>query len=234
MPALAKPIPIRPVPVAKRDDDYISRQTLIAALSQSSADLARLLTKDDARDKLPRRILTMAGVSSAKNPALDVFDSIVNSIMNGTDMSTDFPTLSRLIHAQEQRAEVINQLLLANDFKRLNMATRARDKLEESLFAAALNSDDSLLPAERVVLLDRLDSIVAATRKRISAESTTVNDITALLEKIDYKTTELNEAGLKKKFDGTSVQGRELVRKLALATAKRLAEAAKGAEETAA
>ncbi len=81
--------------------------------------------------------------------------------------------------------------------------------------------NDDLLPAERVLLLEKLETIVTASQRRIGAESTSIQDIETLLEKIDYS-TEAAGATLRKKFAGTSAQGREVVRKLALQVARRV------------
>ncbi len=219
MPRLVTPIPVSVPPAPDANRDYISRSLLSALLTKSAQTMVGIVARGMANEALPRRVLTAAGASRPSTPALDVFDRIVDSINNGTDLTPEFPTLSRLIHAQEQRAEVIGQLLLTHDYGRLAKASRARDRLEETLFTQAMNDD--LLPAERVILLEKLDSIIATSQKRIGAESTSVNDLETLLQKMDYA-TELAGAGLRRKFEGTSAQGREVVRKLALQVAIRV------------
>lgn len=179
-----------------------------------------IVSKGMAAEALAQRTLTVAGASRpSTTPALDVFDRIVDGINQGTDLSDEFPRLARLIYAQESRSAVITQLLLTHDYSRLAKAVRARDRLEESLFVSAMNDD--LLPAERVLLLEKLETIVTASQRRIGAESTSIQDIESLLEKIDYS-TEAAGATLRKKFAGTSAQGREVVRKLALQVARRV------------
>lgn len=213
-------LPVKLAPPADPNRDYVSRSLLANLLTRGMAPLVDLIAKGVAKDALPQRTLTLAGVSRpASSPALDVFDRIVEGINNGTDLSAEFPRLARLIHAQEQRSEVIKQLLLTHDYGRLAKATRARDRLEETLFTQAMN--DELLPAERVLLLEKLETIIGTANRRIGAESTSVHDIESLLEKIDYS-TEAAGAGLRKKFQGTSAQGREVVRKLALKVARQV------------
>lgn len=217
---MPRPASTNVAPKPDPNRDYISRTMLAALLTRSMTTMVGVVSKGMAADALPQRTLTLAGASKvSKAPALDVFDAIVDGINNGTDLSSEFPRLSRLIHAQEQRSEVIKQLLLTHDYGRLAKATRARDRLEETLFTQAMN--DELLPAERVILLEKLETIISASQRRIGAESTTVHDIESLLEKIDYS-TEAAGANLRKKFQGTSAQGREVVRKLALQVARRV------------
>lgn len=220
MPRPPAPPPAQVSPKPDPNRDYIARSTLAALLTRSATTMVAVIAKGMAAEALPQRVLTLAGASRpTSSPALDVFDAIVDGINNGTDLSAEFPRLSRLIHAQEQRSEVIKQLLLTHDYGRLAKAVRARDRLEETLYTQAMN--DELLPAERVILLEKLETVITASQRRIGAESTTVHDIESLLEKIDY-TTEAAGAGLRNKFKGTSAQGREVVRKLALQVARRV------------
>ena len=220
MPRKPAPLPVKISPARDPDSNYLSRAMLSELLTRSMSTLVGIVAKGMAAEALPQRTLTVAGASKpSSTPALDVFDRIVDGINQGTDLSDEFPRLSRLIYAQEARSEVIKQLLLSHDYSRLAKAVRARDRLEELLFTSAMNND--LLPAERVLLLEKLETIVATSQRRIGAESTTVHDIETLLEKIDYS-TEAAGASLRKKFAGTSAQGREVVRKLALQVARRV------------
>lgn len=222
---LKKPIPVKVSPAPDPSGDYLNRALLAGALSKSSCALSGMFAREAARDALAQRVLTSADAAKASSSkALDVLDSVVSGVLNGTDLSPQYPEIARLIHAQEQRAEVVNQLLLTHDYARVTRATKARDRLEEDLCTMALNGD--LLPAEKVLLMEKLDTIVTTTRKGIAAESTSITDIVAMLDKMDYA-TEIAGAGLQRKFEKTSPQGREVARKLLLNISKRVSAATK-------
>lgn len=204
------------------NQDYLTRAELSAYLAKGSVMLVRVLSRDDA-DAPIRRVLTAAGQTTPNTtPVLDALDDVVSGIVDGRDITEAYPRIARLIHAQDARAEVVNQLLVTQDYSRLARAMRVRHHLEESILAQAMN--DELLPAERVILLEALEQMITTSRKHVAGQSTSVNDVASLLEKLDY-TTELAGEALKKKFAKTSVQGREVVRKLLLRVTKAVKEA---------
>jgi len=222
------PIPVKTAaPVAPSPDaNFNARAMLAGALTRASEALVGIVSRAQAADALPQRVLLSTPVAQKESqPVINTLDRIVDSILNGSDLSSEYGTIRRLVHAQDQRAEIISQLALTQDFKRLSRAMRARETLEESLFTLAENNE--LLPAERLLVLQMLDPMIRDTRKAISLQSTSIADIRAHLEKIDYA-TEIAGESLKKKFDKTSKQGREVVRKLALNLVKRIADADKG------
>jgi hypothetical protein len=218
-----EPIPVKTAQPPARREDYTARALLAGALTRGAEAFTAIVSRAMAADALPQRVLLASSAAQPESqPVLDALDRVVDSIMNGSDLSPEFPKIARLIHAQDQRAEVISQLVLTQDYKRLAKATRAREKLEETIFTLAQN--DELLPAERLLVLERLDNLIRDTRKGISLQSTSIADIRAMLEKIDYATEAAGET-LKRKFEKTSPQGREVVRKLITNLDKRLRSA---------
>lgn len=221
--SLPAPIPAVVNPAPDPTGDYVTRAELSAFLTKgATAVVVGVFAKSAASDSLPQRILGLAGAAKpTENRTLNVLDRVIDSIENGTDLAPTFGEIARLIHAQDQRAEIISQLALTQDYRRLTRAMRAQEKLEESLFTAALN--DELLPAERILVMEKLEGIISTTRKAIGAQSTSVNDIMAMLEKLDY-TAELAGAGMRASMKGTTAQGRELVRKLLTSVNKKVRE----------
>ncbi len=210
-------------PAADISGNYIARSELSAFLTRgATAMVVGVFARAAAGDALPQKVLVAAGAASrTANRTLNVLDRVIDSIENGTNLNPEFPEIARLIHAQDQRAEIISQLALTQDYRRLNRALRAQEKLEDALFVAAMN--DELLPAERVLLLEKLEGIISTTRKAIGAQSTSINDIQSMLEKLDYK-AEMAGAGLRSSMKGTTAQGRELVRKLLVQVSKKVRE----------
>ncbi len=220
---LRAPLSVRVTPAVDPSQDYLTRAELSAIATRGASVVVNIVARGMARDIRAQRILTAAGAARPSSSiTLDALDTVVDGIVSGRDISASYPTIARLIHAQDSRAEVVGQLLITQDYERLSAAVRARRHIEEALFAQALNDD--LLPAERIMLLQELNEIIGTSRKHVVGQSTSVNDVAALLEKLDY-TTELAGDALKKKFASTTVQGREVVRKLLL----RVSKAVKGA-----
>lgn len=197
-----------------READYLSRAEAGEALLRGAQlAVSDIVSASLSGSAIPERMLLRAGAAKVSgNVVHETLGRIVHGIMSGEKIDDAYPTIARLIHAQEQRAEVIGQLVVTNEFARLATATRVRDLLEEDLFAAAINGD--LLPSERVIVLERLDAIVSSAHKNVVNQATSAGDISALLDKLDYATEMAGSASLKKKFADTTAQGREVVRKI--------------------
>lgn len=226
MPEPPPSIPVKVNPAPSQANDYISRSLLSSLLTKGACTLVGIFARESADSAIPQRVLTLSGVAKQpKNAALDALDRVVEGVIEGKDLSPHFSEIARLIHAQDRRAEIISQLVLTHDYARIARALRAREQLEESLFAAALNDD--LLPAEKVLLLEKLESIVTTSRKAIGAETVSINDIQTMLEKLDY-TAEMANAGMGNKLKGTTPQGREIVRKLLVQVSRKVREVSDG------
>ncbi len=203
--------------------NFIARAELSTLLTRGAAVAVSVMSRGMADGAQAARVLTQAGVATrGSDPVLDTIEQVAAGIVNGTDLKGVYPTIARLVHAQGQRAEIFGQLMVTSEYPRLARALRARNHIEETVVAMAMNNE--LLPAEQVMVLQELDSIIASASKRVNGQSTSLSDITATLEKLDYQ-TELAGEELKKRFSKTTVQGREVVRKLLL----RVSAAVKGA-----
>ena len=146
--------------------------------------------------------------------ALRTLKEVVEGIHTGADLSSQYHVLNRLLHNQQQRAEVVDSLLLTSEYKRVVEVTTARNHLEAQLVKSAYRED--LTPAEQLVLLSQLTQISNSASSKIKAGALPLNDLTVLLQKIDYAANAEGEAALKKTYVQTSPQAREVIRKLAL------------------
>ncbi len=144
-------------------------------------------------------------------PVYEVLRKIVGGIEHGHDIKDAYPTIGRLIHSQEQRANVVNQLLMTNEFRRVTELSAARDHLENDLIKAAYRQD--LSPAERLVLMKMLQDQLKSSEGRLAAGAQPVQDLIGLMQKINFA-TQGDEGALKARFSQTSAQGREIIRKL--------------------
>lgn len=228
---LAKEIPATLVKdQTDRQSDLLSRSELASEMVKGAAAmLTGILGMDVLSSMRAAQTLKVAGVlEKSPTPVLDVLDQVVSSIIDGTSIVEQYPTIARLVHAQDKRSDIVGKLLLTNDYRRITNATRARDHLEDQLIVAAQN--DTLLPAERIILREALDQIVDKTSKRIAGSSSEMSDITAVLEKMDYA-VEVSETQLRERYTKTSAQGREIARKMLIKVGKAIRSASKPSED---
>lgn len=142
---------------------------------------------------------------------LDALASIVNSVVTGTPFEQG-NTVARLVHEQEQRAELISSLLLTHDQERLVRFLRMRKKLEGDL-EVALNTG-ILSNADKVAFLNYLNSESRQMENNVRAGSAGLKDVIGMLVKLDYSMSQ-GDGVLRQRLAATSPQAREVVRKLA-------------------
>lgn len=153
---------------------------------------------------------------------LNTLSKVVGSIKTGESITDDTrESVTKLISNQEDRAELIQNLLLTHQYDRLVRYTKIRDHLERVMLACAKRGD--LTAAEALafmkITMEQTDSISS----EVKAGATSVQDLMGMLNKVDFA-VQISEKELEKKFANTSPQGREIVRRLAT----RLSKAAKG------
>ena len=195
----------------------VVRDTLVRTVGESVRD-RNSLAEDGVSATVPPPPPYVGGAAS---PALGMLRQVVEAINTGKSLAPSYEQLSRLIHAQEKRAEVIDHLLLTNDYERVINFAEARARIEQDLLTAVYSQH--LNPTERMALYTIISQLEKEARGRIKAGSTNVNDIIALLEKIDYSTQAGSEA-LVRKFADTTPQGREIIRKVTSKLSKTLRE----------
>jgi hypothetical protein len=154
----------------------------------------------------------------------DILNTIVHGIQTGQDFSSTYPTIARLIHKQEDRANLVNQLMLVDDFRRAALFMDLRNELENELILASRS--DTLTSAERLVLLKMADDRLKETRGSIAGNAMDVQDVVGLLQKANYALEVKGEA-VKQQFIKTSPQGREIIRKLMTTMSRRMKDSEK-------
>ena len=153
---------------------------------------------------------------------LNTLSKVVGSIKTGESITDETrESVTKLISNQEDRAELIQNLLLTHQYDRLVRYTKIRDHLERVMLTCAKRGD--LTAAEALafmkITMEQTDSISSEVR----AGATSVQDLMGMLNKVDFA-VQIGEKELEKKFANTSPQGREIVRRLAT----RLSKAANG------
>lgn len=196
-----------------------SREAVFKAMSAAAKAVALVIDRQAIGDAALSAELVDQAVAVPRPPPAppvssrliyEVLQTVTAGIQTGADISSAYPTISRLIHNNEQRANVVNQLLLTHEFSRAATLSEARDHLENELVRAAYRGD--MTPAERLCLMTMLDKRLKESRGMIANGAQPIQDIQALLERVNYVTSD--ESGLKERFKQTSPQGREIIRRM--------------------
>lgn len=144
-------------------------------------------------------------------PTLSALRVVVDAIVNGTPLIEHRDLIERLIHSQENRAEMIDSLLLTHDYTRLLAFVSMQHKIEADLLESAQNN--ALSAAEKMALLRYCNEESKYLGTKVKAGSTSIKDIMGLLAKMDFA-TQVNEDALRKRLLTTTPQGREIIRRI--------------------
>lgn len=204
----------------------------VRATASTSIELEASITGQAAavRDVMHRQLTDGAEAAQRvfaegqNDNVLKVLDTVVSGIKNGTDISANQEEISKLILNQESRAELIDNILLTHDYDRLVKYVRARKVLEDFLLLSCQRGD--LSATEALAFMKIVMSESETLQNRIKAGATSVKDILGLVNKADFA-LQVKETELSKKFEKTSPQGREIIRRLA----HRLNKVQKGANK---
>jgi hypothetical protein len=137
---------------------------------------------------------------------------VVDSIKSGKSITDSHVQIASLINNQEERAKLLDTLLLTHDYDRLVNFLYARKQLEQLLLSAAMRGD--LTPTEQLAFMTIVLKETETISQRIRAGANSEKDIMSLLNKVDY-TMQVSESDSLKKFKDTTPQGREIIRRLA-------------------
>lgn len=158
-------------------------------------------------------------IEDAKSDSvLGTLTKVVDSIKTGETITEETrDSVTKLISNQEDRAELIQNLLLTHQYDRLVRYTKIRDHLERIMLTCAKRGDLSAAEALAFmkITMDQTDSISS----EVKAGATSVQDLMGMLNKVDFA-VQASEKELEKKFANTSPQGREIVRRLATRLSK--------------
>lgn len=177
-------------------------------MRQVTDDVAVLASNPEAKIKQ-----APDGVNPAngEDPIIGIFSQLVASFKNGESTEPIREDLTRLISGQEERADLLNNLLVLHDADRLPAYLKARRVIENYLLVCTERAD--LTAVEALAFLKIIQTEVEAITTRIRSGTTPVKDVEHLIEKADF-VNKLDEAELARRFKATSPQGREILRKI--------------------
>lgn len=156
------------------------------------------------------------------DPSLDALSNIVHNIEEGKDIRDQFDKISRLIHNQDSRAEVIGSLSQTHDYHRYVNFLKARQRIEHILLTIA--NRGNLTPGDALALLEYITENVKTIEAKTARNSVSGKDIAALIGKIDYL-VDTQQQAMQKQLANTTPQNREIMRRVAT----KLLKAAKAA-----
>ena len=164
------------------------------------------------RDAVERQLLDPQPSSAHSDQVIDTLRVVVDGIKSGKSITENHDQIASLINNQEERAKLLDTLLLTHDYDRLVNFLYARKQLEQLLLSAAMRGD--LTPTEQLAFMTIVLKETETISQRIRAGANSEKDIMSLLNKVDY-TMQVSESDSLKKFKDTTPQGREIIRRAA-------------------
>jgi hypothetical protein len=185
---------------------------VIAALSGASKLVERVVVR-----QLQRDIEEGADFSFPEDPALSALEQLIASFQSGGSTVAISPEIEKLLNAQDERTNLINNLLVVHDMDRLPSFLRLRRHVEQYLIRAAMQG--SLSPAEALAFLKIGQTEIDSISSRVRNGANPVKDIDDLLKRADF-VNKASDLELIEKFKSTTPQGREILRKIGHKIAK--------------
>jgi hypothetical protein len=151
------------------------------------------------------------------NPTLDVLEKLITSFRDGTSSKQIQAEIEKLLNAQDERSNLVNNLLVVHDVDRLPQFLRLRAYIENYLVHAA--TQGGLTPAEALAFLKISQTEIETISSRVRSGANPVKDIEELIQRADF-VNKASDRELMEKFKTTSPQGREILRKISHKIAK--------------
>lgn len=225
-PTLTAPIPVVFLTDFVRD---FQKNRLDGPLSQAANDLVRdVLFRASLEDAVENRVelinrirdeqrvpteeeLRQEAEDENADPIINVLDDVVEGILKGDSLEKYHDQIRKYILNQQDRSELIANLLLTKDYRRLVSFVKVRDILEGRLLEAATRSDLNI--SEIMAMMTIIGAQADKLSSKVEAGASNISDVLALMTKVDY-TLQENDTKLKEKLKGTSASGREIVRRV--------------------
>lgn len=151
--------------------------------------------------------------------SLTVLGELVQAFDSGQGLNQIKSEVDRLTMAQEERMVLVDSLVTQHSLVRMTRLMAARDKLERFMLSATERSD--LTPSEALLFLKLIQTDMTEIKESI--KPTPIKDAKGLVDKVDYAQKK-TLAGAMSRYDRTSPQGREIIRKVLHGLIKRANE----------
>lgn len=145
----------------------------------------------------------------AASSTVGLLDRFVKAVANGEDITDYKEAIGRIAANQPEKMEIYNSLLNQINIERIADAVVTRANMEKALKRASARPD--VHTSEAVVVYKISDKIVEEGHAKLAKNSRAVDTIT-VTEKIDVKNQQV-ERSVQQQWEGTTPQGREIIRK---------------------
>lgn len=147
--------------------------------------------------------------SMEPDASLTVLNNLVHAFSSGEALDKIKPDIDRLTMAQDDRMTLVNSLTTQHSLIRMARLMMARDRLERFMLASVERSD--LTPSEALLFLKMIQTDMSEIQDQI--KPTPIKDSKGLVDKVDYAQKKAIATTLSR-YDNTSPQGREIIRKV--------------------
>lgn len=141
--------------------------------------------------------------------SLVVLNDLVHAFSSGEGLDKIKPDVDRLTMAQEDRMTLVNSLTTQHSLIRMVRLMMARDRLERFMLSSLERSD--LTPNEALLFMKMIQTDMAELQ--VHLKPTPIKDSKGLVDKVDYAQKKAVGDSLSR-YDKTSPQGREIIRKI--------------------
>jgi hypothetical protein len=158
---------------------------------------------------LVREISDPSGPLEPISRTIGTLQYLVHGLTEGTEITGIRSEITRISQHQPEKIAVFNAAMNLIDMERAADAAEIRGGVEKILKRSVRRGD--LSTGEALVLLKYSNGVIQEVRDRVTEETKGVDTVT-VIEKVDY-TQQHVEKSVQQKWEGTSPQGREIIRK---------------------
>lgn len=199
-PTKVKPVEITRAPVPAPPEESKSSMSLSVSMTPDEAITSFLIARDSREP-----VMDLETTSNTVN----LFDRFVKAVAAGEDIEPYKVEVGRIAANQPEKMEIYNSLLNQINIERIADAAVTRANVEKALKRASARPDVNA--PEAVVVYKIVDKIVEEGHAKLTKNSRAVDTLT-VTEKIDVKNQQV-ERSVMQQWEGTTPQGREIIRK---------------------
>lgn len=156
-----------------------------------------------------REISDPSGPVEPLSPTIGTLQHLTAGLSVGADITDIKGEITRISQHQPEKIAVFNALINLIDIERATDAVEIRAGVEKILKRSVRRGD--LSTGEALVLLKYSNGVIQEVRDRVTEKTKGVDTVT-VIEKVDH-TSQFTSQTVVQKWEGTSPQGREIIRK---------------------
>lgn len=225
-----QPLPAEPAPVPEAPAAPPPAQEAVPVQRRPAFVPVPMMpdTPDGVVNNLLVRELNQPGPDPvpAESPTLRLLRLTVDALASGASLDNARNELSRVVANQDDKSRLLEALLNQLDHERLANWMESQAKVETFIHRAIRNGD--LNSGEALVVYQMSTAKIAEIRSNLAKVKT--GDGAAAMDRATVVETEKVERSLQRRWEGTTPQGRELIRKNLFKLKKEVLEVASEAK----